>query len=50
MYVGPTPDGGLGIVIEEKELGGAPDIWFTLLSTTVARNDLIETAANIQRA
>jgi hypothetical protein len=50
MYVGPTPDGGLGIVIEEKELGGAPDIWFTLLSTTVARNDLIETAANLQRA
>jgi hypothetical protein len=50
MYVGPTPDGGIGIVIEEKELGGAPDIWFTLLSTTVARNDLIETAANLQRA
>ena len=49
MYVGPTPDGGIGIVIEEKELGGAPDIWFTLLSTTVARNDLIETAANLQR-
>jgi hypothetical protein len=49
MYVGPTPDGGLGIVIEEKELGGAPDIWFTLLSTTVARNELIETAANLQR-
>ena len=50
MYVGPTPDGGIGIVIEEKELGGAPDIWFTLLSTTVPRNDLIETAANLQRA
>ena len=50
MYVGPTPDGGLGLVIEEKELGGAPDIWFTLMSTTVARNDLIETAANLQRA
>jgi hypothetical protein len=49
MYVGPTPDGGLGLVIEEKELGGAPDIWFTLMSTTVARNDLIETAANLQR-
>ncbi|MEO8693017.1 MAG: hypothetical protein ABI658_05840 [Acidimicrobiales bacterium] len=49
MYVGPTPDGGLGIVIEEKELGGAPDIWFTLLSTTVPRNELIETAANLQR-
>jgi hypothetical protein len=50
MYVGPTPDGGIGIVMEEKELGGAPDIWFTLLSTTVPRNDLIETAANLQRA
>ena len=50
LYVGPAPGGGLGIVIEEKELGGAPDIWFTLLSTTVARNDLIETAANLQRA
>jgi hypothetical protein len=49
MYVGPTPDGGLGLVIEEKELGGAPDIWFTLMSTTVARNDLIETAANLVR-
>ena len=49
MYVGPTPDGGIGVIIEEKELGGAPDIWFTLLSTTVARNDLIETAANLQR-
>ena len=50
MYVGPTPDGGVGIVMEEKEFGGAPDIWITLLSTTVARNDLIETAANLQRA
>ncbi len=49
MYVGPTPDGGLGIIIEEKEFGGAPDIWFTLLSTTVPRNELIETAANLQR-
>jgi hypothetical protein len=49
FWLGPTPGGGLGIVIEEKELGGAPDIWFTLMSTTVARNDLIETAADLQR-
>ena len=49
LYVGPTPDGGVGIVIEEKELGGAPDIWYTLLSTTVPRNDLIAAAANLQR-
>ncbi|TML11320.1 MAG: hypothetical protein E6G39_14205 [Actinobacteria bacterium] len=50
FWIGPTPGGGLGIVIEDKELGGAPDIWFTLMSTTVARNDLIETAADLQRA
>ena len=50
LYIGPTPGGGLGLVIEEKELGGAPDIWYTLMSTTVARNDLIETAADLQRA
>jgi len=49
LYVGPTPDGGVGIVIEEKEFGGAPDIWYTLLSTTVPRNDLIAAAANLQR-
>ena len=50
FWIGPTPGGGLGIVIEDKELGGAPDVWFTLMSTTVARNDLIETAADLQRA
>ena len=50
VWVGPAQSGGLGVVFEEKEVGGAPDIWFTLISTTVARDDLIETAVNLQRA
>ena len=49
VWVGPATGGGIGVVVEEKEFGGAPDIWFTLLSTTVARADLIETALNLQR-
>jgi hypothetical protein len=48
VWVGAAPGGGIGVIVEEKEFGGAPDIWFTLLSTTVARNDLIETALNLQ--
>jgi hypothetical protein len=49
VWVGATASGGIGVVVEEKEFGGAPDIWFTLLSTTVGRNDMIETALNLQR-
>jgi hypothetical protein len=49
VWVGAAAGGGIGVVVEEKEFGGAPDIWFTLLSTTVARADLIETALNLQR-
>jgi hypothetical protein len=50
VWVGPAQSGGIGVVVEEKELGGAPDIWFTLLSTSVSREDLINTAVNLQRA
>jgi hypothetical protein len=50
VWAGAAPGGGVGVIIEEKELGGAPDIWFTLLSTTVTRTDLVETALNLQRA
>jgi hypothetical protein len=49
VWAGAAPGGGIGVIIEEKELGGAPDIWFTLLSTTVPRADLVETALNLQR-
>jgi hypothetical protein len=49
VWVGPARGGGIGVVFEEKELGGAPDIWYTLISTTVPRNELIETAVNLQR-
>ncbi|HUP73716.1 MAG TPA: hypothetical protein VM282_11810 [Acidimicrobiales bacterium] len=50
VWVGPAQGGGIGVVFEEKELGGAPDIWFTLISTTVPRNELIDTALNLQLA
>ena len=50
VWVGATASGGIGVVVEEKEFGGAPDIWFTLLSNTVARTDMVETALNLQRA
>jgi hypothetical protein len=49
MYVGRTPQGATGLVIEDRELGGAPDIWFTLLSNTVSAEDLINIAAGLQR-
>jgi hypothetical protein len=49
MYVGKTPQGATGLVIEDRELGGAPDIWFTLLSTTVSPEDLINIAVGLQR-
>jgi hypothetical protein len=41
VWVGAATGGGIGVIVEEKEFGGAPDIWFTLLSTTVARNDIL---------
>jgi hypothetical protein len=49
VWAGAAPGGGVGVIVEEKEFGGAPEIWFTLLSTTVARTDLVETALNLQR-
>jgi hypothetical protein len=50
VWVGPAQGGGIGVVFEEKELGGAPDIWFTLISTTVPRNELVDTALNLKLA
>jgi len=49
LWVGSTPQGALGVLIEESELGGANDIWYTLVSNTVTRADLLQVAAGLQR-
>lgn len=49
LWVGSTPQGALGVLIEESELGGASGTWYTLVSNTVARADLLQVAAGLQR-
>lgn len=49
LWAGITPQGAAGVVFEERQLGGAPDLWYTLVSSTASEDELLTIAATLKR-